>query len=126
MKMEDCPGCQVLAQVMRRAADSLSAGAGAVIGTGIGTLAASRTGNPALIQQGRVAGAALAPQIIERGALAIRDKVKRRQTKSQKSRSKRMSKAMKKANSKGRLKNGNYRKGWDAKRIMREAHRLCK
>ena len=126
MKMEDCPGCQVLAQVMRRAADALAGGAGAVVGGALGTAAAARTGNMALIPQGRIAGATLAPELIERGALAIRDKVKRKQTKSQKSRSKRMSKAMKKANSKGRLKNGNYRKGWDAKRIMREAHRLCK
>ena len=31
---DDCPGCQVLAAVMKRAADALAGGAGAVVGAG--------------------------------------------------------------------------------------------
>lgn len=124
---EDCPGCQVLAQVMRRAADTLAGGAGAVVGGALGTQAFLRTGDPSMIARGRVAGAAVAPQLVERGAFAIRDvvKKKRKQTSRQKARSKRMSKAMKKARSKAKLKNGSWRKGWDQSRMMREAHRLC-
>jgi len=85
----------------------------------------ARRGKP---MEGAAIGSAMAPRIIETGALALAGAVKkkRRQSKGQKSRARNMSKAMKKANSMGRLKSGSYRKGWDAKKVMRTAHRLCK
>ena len=118
---DDCPGCRVLAEVMRQSADRLANFAGGVVGGAVG----ARRGKP---MEGALIGSQLAPRIIESGALALAGAVKkkRKQSKNQKSRARNMSKAMKKANSMGRLKNGNYRKGWDAKKIMRTAHRLCK
>ena len=118
---DDCPGCVFAAEIMRQTADRLAGVAGGIVGTAIG----ARRGKPV---EGALLGQQLAPQLIERGALAIAGAVKkkRRQSKGQKSRARNMSKAMKKANSMGRLKSGSYRKGWDAKRVMRTAHRLCK
>lgn len=37
-----------------------------------------------------------------------------------------MSSCLKAANAKGKLKNGNFRKGWDQRRIMTYAHKLCR
>ena len=121
---EDCPGCQVLAAVMRRTADALAGGAGAVVGAGLGGLAAARTGDPTLIQRGRIAGAMIAPNLIEKTALGIRDKVK--QSKKQKKRSKMLSKNLATVNKRARKKNGALKKGWSQKRIMQTAHRMCK
>ena len=111
---DDCPYCRILADRMRSTADDLSSFAGGIIGGRIGGT------------RGRLIGQEIAPKIIETTALKIRDKVKAKRTKGQKTRQKKMSAAMKKANSMGRLKNGKYRKGWDSKRIMRTAHRMCK
>ena len=113
---DDCPGCQALAAQMRAVADSLAAGAGSVVG---GRLFGPR---------GATIGSAVAPSIVEKTALAVGSAVKkkRRQSKTQKARSRKMSKAMKTINKKARLKNGSYRKGWDAKRVMRAANRMCK
>ena len=118
---DDCPECRLASLVMRQTADRLSQFAGGIVGGAIG----ARRGK---VLEGRAIGAAVAPRLIEDSALAIRDfvKPKRKQTKGQKSRSKKMSKAMKKASSMGRLKSGKYRKGWDAKKIMKTANRLCK
>jgi len=104
---------------MRQTADSNFAGG--IVGSAIG----ARRGKPV---EGAAIGSAMAPRLIEQGAFAIRDLVKkpRKQSKGQKTRSRNMSKAMKKANSQGRLKSGAYRKGWDAKKVMKTAHRLCK
>jgi len=121
---EDCPGCQVLAAVMKRAADALAGGAGAVVGAGLGSLAATRVGDPSLVQRGRIAGAMMAPQLIERGALAIRDKVK--QSRKQKKRSKMLSKNLATVNKKARKKDGSLKKGWTQSKIMKTAHRMCK
>lgn len=106
---------------MRQSADRLANFAGGVVGGAIGATRGKRV-------EGALIGSQIAPQLIERGALAIAGatKKKRRQSKAQKSRSRNMSKAMKKANAMGRLKNGNYRKGWDSKKIMKTAHRMCK
>ena len=113
--VDDCPYCRILADRMKSTADELAQFAGGVIG--------ARIGGP----QGRLIGAAIAPEIIERGALAIRDvvKKKRKQTAGQKRRSRNMSKAMKKASSRARLKNGDFRKGWNQKRLMQLANKLC-
>lgn len=108
---------------MRRAADSLAGGAGAVVGGALGSAMTARTGDPSHVARMRTLGAVTAPRIIEQTALGIRDKVK--QSRKQKRRSKNMSKAMKKANAKARKKNGDFKKGWDNGRLMREAHRLC-
>jgi hypothetical protein len=100
---------------MKSTADELAQFAGGVIG--------ARIGGPS----GRLIGAAVAPTIIERGALAIRDVIKkpRKQSPAQKRRSKNMSKAMTKANEKAKLKNGSWRKGWNQKRLMEYAHKVC-
>lgn len=37
-----------------------------------------------------------------------------------------MSRCLKEANTRGKLKNGKFRKGWDQRRIMTFAHKLCK
>ena len=37
-----------------------------------------------------------------------------------------MSKHLRTANGKARKKNGDFKKGWDQRRVMKEAHRLCK
>jgi len=121
---EDCPGCQVLAQVMRRAADSLAGGAGAVVGGALGSAMTARTGDPSHIARMRTAGALAAPRLIENTALAIRDKVK--QSKKQKKRSKMLSKNLATVNKRARKKNGALKKGWSQKRIMQTAHRMCK
>lgn len=128
MMAEDCPGCKVLAQVMHRAADALAGGAGAVVGGSLGGLMTARTGDPRHVTRGTVAGSLLAPHIIETGALAIRDKVKRkrRQTKSQRDRSRKLSKAMSQANKKARKKDGSFRNGWNQKKLMQTAHRLAR
>jgi len=115
MMVEDCPYCRILADRMKSTADELASFAGGVIG--------ARIGGP----QGRLIGAAVAPTIIERGALAIRDvvKSKRKQSAAQKRRSRNMSKAMSKANGKAKLKNGSWRRGWNQKRLMEYAHKVC-
>lgn len=53
-------------------------------------------------------------------------KPKRRRSRSARAADKKLSKAFKLANEKGRLKNGQYRKGWDQAKIARTAHRLRK
>jgi hypothetical protein len=118
---DDCPECQLASLVMRQTADRLANFAGGIVGGAVG----ARRGKP---MEGAAIGSALAPRLIEEGAFAIRDFVKkpRKQTKGQKSRSKRMSSAMKKASSRARLKNGNFRAGWNQKKLMQTAHRLCK
>lgn len=100
---------------MKSTADELAQFAGGVIG--------ARIGGPS----GRLIGSAIAPTIIEKGALGIRDvvKSKKKQSAGQKRRSRNMSKAMKTASSRARLKNGNFRKGWDQKRLMKLANKLC-
>lgn len=121
---EDCPGCQVLADVMRRAADSLAGGAGAVVGAGLGGLMTARTGDPSHVARMRALGALAAPRLVEDTALAIRDKVK--QSRKQKKRSKMLSKNLATVNKRARKKNGALKKGWSQKRIMQTAHRMCK
>ena len=115
MMVDDCPYCRILADRMKSTADELAQFAGGVIG--------ARIGGPS----GRLIGSAIAPTIIEKGALAIRDvvKKKRKQTSGQKKRSKSMSKAMKKASSRARLKDGSFRKGWNQKRLMKYANKVC-
>lgn len=109
---------------MKKAADALAGTAGAVVGGGLGTLAAARLGDPSLIARGRVAGAVTAPQLVERAALAVRDKVK--QSRKQKKRSKMLSKNLATVNKKARKKDGSLKKGWSQRRIMQTAHRMCK
>lgn len=121
---EDCPGCILAAEIMRKAADTLAGTAGAVVGAGLGGLMTARTGDPSWVARGRVAGAVVAPKLVEETALGIRDKLKR--TKKQKARDKKLSKAMKTANGMGRKKNGEWKKGWDNSRVMTTAHRMCK
>jgi len=115
MMVEDCPYCRILADRMKSTADELASFAGGVIG--------SRIGGP----RGAMIGGQLAPRIIEKGALTLRDvvKKKRKATAGQKRRSKNMSKAMKKANSKAKLKDGSWRKGWNQKRLMQYANKVC-
>jgi hypothetical protein len=86
----------------------------------------ARTGDPSWVARGRVAGATLAPSLIEEGALRIADKVKPKQSRKQRKRSKNLSKALKEASKKARKKNGDFRNGWDQKRLMSTAHRMCK
>lgn len=113
---EDCPQCRFLASQMRQVADSLAAGAGSVVG---GRLFGPR---------GAAVGADIAPYLVERGALAVADKVKakRKQSPKQKARAKKMSKAMKMLTPRAKKKDGTFKRGWDQRRIMREAHRMCK
>lgn len=101
------------AAVMRQVADSLSSGVGQLIGT--------RVAGPA----GGALGAAIAPDIIERGSLAVAKQVKRRSRKTAR-RAKAMSRAMMKVNKKARLKSGKMKKGWSQGKIMRESHKECK
>lgn len=106
---------------LRGIADQLAGFAGGTVGAIIGT----RRGKPV---EGALLGRTIAPRLVESAALGIADVVKRKrkQSRGQKARSKKMSTAMKKANSKAKLKNGSWRKGWNQKRLMKEAHRLCK
>ena len=106
---------------LRGIADQLAGFAGGTIGAAIG----ARRGKP---MEGALIGRTLAPRIIETGALAIAEKIRkpRKQSSSQKKRSKKMSKALSKANSKAKKKNGDFKKGWNQSRLMKEAHRLCK
>ena len=53
-------------------------------------------------------------------------KAVRRATRKESKQRKAMSKAMKWANERGKLKNGNWRAGWDRSRCMREAHKKAK
>lgn len=57
-------------------------------------------------------------------------KAVRRATTKQKKQRKHMSQALKNVNKRAKLKNGNWRKGWDQSRCMKEAHkeakRLCR
>lgn len=41
-------------------------------------------------------------------------------------RARKMSRHLKAANGKARKKNGQFKKGWDQARVMKEAHRLCR
>ena len=122
---EDCPGCRFASDLMRKAADTLASGAGSVVGGALGTQAFLRTGDPGMVARGRVAGALAAPELIERGALAIRKKTKRQSSK-QKSRSKALSKAMKSVNKKARKKNGQLKAGWSQRRILQAAHKMVR
>ena len=117
---DDCPECMAASAALRRIADGLSASAGSVIGGALGGL----TKDPMNIYRGRAVGAALAPQIIERGAMNIAKKVKR--AKSSKKRDKSMSKAMKTVNARARTKAGKIKKGWDQAKIMKAAHKECR
>lgn len=121
---EDCPGCIVLSEIMKKAADTLAGTAGAVTGAGLGGLMTARTGDPSHVARMRLAGAALAPKLVEGTALAIRDKVK--QSRKQKKRSKMLSKNLAAVNKKARKKDGSLKKGWSQSRIMQTAHRMCK
>lgn len=122
---DDCPGCRFAADVMRKAADTLASGAGSVVGGALGTQAFLRTGDPGMIARGRVAGALVAPELVERGALAVAKKV-RRQSKKQKNRSKKLSAAMKSVNKKARKKNGQLKSGWSQRRILQTAHKMVR
>jgi hypothetical protein len=84
----------------------------------------ARTGDPSHVARMRLAGAALAPQLVERAAIGIRDKVK--QSRKQKKRSKMLSKNLATVNKKARKKDGSLKKGWSQRRIMQTAHRMCK
>jgi len=114
---------------MRSTADRLANLAGGIVGGAVGTQVAMRTGNPTHIVAGRAAGAGLAPRLIEDAALGLYSKVtgrkKRRQSNGQKKRSRAMSKSMKRASSRARLKSGDFRKGWNQKRLMQLAHKYC-
>ena len=115
----DFPECMAASAYLRGIADQLAGFAGGTIGAAIG----ARRGKP---MEGSLIGRTLAPRIIETGALAIADKIKKKRSRKQKGRDKRMSNAMSKAISKAKLKNGSWRKGWNQSRLMKEAHRLCK
>ena len=111
---DDCPYCRIMADRMRVAADELSSFAGGIIG---GRLGGTR---------GQLIGRTVAPKLIETGALAIADTVKkkRKQSRNQKRNGSKLSKALKEVNKKARNKNGSMRKGWTQKRIMAAAHKL--
>lgn len=58
---------------------------------------------------------------------AIRTQVKRKVVSATaRATRKKMSKHLKTANGKGRKKNGDFKKGWNQRRVMKEAHRLCR
>lgn len=122
---DDCPGCRFASDLMRKAADTLASGAGSVIGGALGTQAFARTGDPGMIARGRVAGALAAPELVERGALAVAKKV-RKQSRKQKTRSKQLSSAMKSVNKRARKKNGQLKAGWSQRRILQTAHKMVK
>ena len=60
-------------------------------------------------------------KVVQEGVKAVR-----RATRKESKQRKAMSTAMKWANKRGKLKNGNWRKGWDRSRCMREAHKKAK
>lgn len=59
-------------------------------------------------------------------AAAEAGKVKRKRSKKQKAQDKKKSKAWAQANSEGRKNNGEYRAGWDQKRIAMRANKILK
>lgn len=116
-----CPGCdlrdrerELLERQVRNYADELARFAGGLIG---GRIAGPR---------GNLIGRELAPRIIETGALAIADTVKRKRTRKQKSRAKALGRAMKTVNKRARKKNGKLKAGWSQRRILQTAHKLVK
>jgi len=109
-----CPTCdRYMADVLRGTADALSELVGGYVG--------GRIGGPA----GARIGADVAPVLIEHGAMAVAETVKKKRTRAQKKKSGELKKHLKTANSKARKKNGDFKKGWNQSRVMREAHRLC-
>jgi len=122
---EDCPECMAASAIMRSVADALSGTAGRVVGGALGGLGVLGR-DPANVYRGQLAGAAVAPALIESAALKVADKVKRKRSAKSKRSSKMLSKNLKKINGKARKKNGELKKGWTQARIMREAHKLCK
>jgi len=111
-----CPGCGKMAAVaLREVADVLAMTAGAELGMLIGG------------PQGALVGRAIAPEVIESGALAISRAVKKKQkrTRRQTKRSRAMARAMKAVNGKARKKDGSFKKGWSQSRIMKDAHKEC-
>ena len=114
MATNNCPECRIAAGYMRDVADVLARGAGAEIGLAIGG------------PRGALIGGQLGPEVIERGALALASKVKRRRkTRKQSKRAKVMSKAMKNTQARARKANGSLKKGWSMSRVMKEAHKEC-
>jgi len=70
---------------------------------------------------------AFTPVFNPAGALAAEaGKLKRKRSKKQKAQDKKKSKAWAQANSEGRKNNGEYRSGWDQKRIAERANRILK
>ena len=123
VKKMACPGCDrrdaekaLMAATIRELADSFASGAGSRLG--------SLIGGP----RGALIGAEIAPDIIETGALAIADTVKRkrRQSKNQKRNGTNLSKALKEVNKKARKKDGSLRSGYNQRRIMQSAHKLAR
>ena len=58
---------------------------------------------------------------------AIRSAVRRKATSAATKRvRKELSKHLKASNGKARKKNGDFKKGWNQRRVMKEAHRLCR
>ena len=113
---DDCPYCRILADRMRSTADDLSSFAGGVIGGRIGGVTGTQIGR------------AVAPEIIERGALAVAGAVKRKrkQSRNQKRNGTNLSKALKQVNAKARKKDGSLKSSWTQTRIMQAAHKLAK
>jgi hypothetical protein len=109
---------------LRGIADALSATAGGTVGGLIGGL--SR--DPANILRGRAVGAALGPQVVERGAEYVAGKIrsKRKTSSKQKARARTQKKAMATVQTRARKKNGKFKKGWDQSRLMRAMHSECR
>ena len=105
---------QEFAQVLSNIADGLAATAGSAVGGRLGGAG------------GAAIGRAVAPELIEAGALGIHRQVKKRRSPKSRARGKLQSKAMKKVQSRARTKKGKLRKGWDQSRIMREMHKECR
>jgi len=110
----DCPECMAAAAVLRQTADALAGGVGGFVGGRIAGV------------HGAMVGRAIAPELIERGAMAVARKVKKRRSRKQSKNGKDMSRAMKAVNKKARTKSGKLKKGWTMGRIMRESHKECK
>ena len=59
---------------------------------------------------------------VRRADKIVKEKVKRGSTKA----SRKLSSALKTVNKKARKKNGDFKKGYNQSRLMKEAHRMCK